>query len=117
MNSFLHITLAKIYLTTKGYRNAYIHFLPFSKSLCAGTEEEKAMEKCIDHMEAQKLITSRALGTISITHEGIKRFERLLENTTRRGRVSKYASVIKHSINDNEISNILEIQRLRADIL
>jgi predicted transcriptional regulator len=40
-----------------------------------------------------------------------------LENTTRRGLVSKYASVTKHSINDNEISNILEIQRLRADIL
>jgi hypothetical protein len=116
-DELLHIILAKIYLTTEGYRNAYVHFVPFSKSICAGVEEEKALEKCIGHMEAQKLITSRALGTISITHEGIKRFERLLENTTRRGRVSKYASVIKHSINDNEISNILEIQRLRADIL
>ena len=84
-DELLHITLAKIYLTTKGYRNAYIHFLPFSKSLCAGTEEEKAMEKCIDHMAAQKLIASRALGTISITHEGIKRFERLLENAARKG--------------------------------
>ena len=116
-DELLHIILAKIYLTTKGYRNTYIHFLPFSKSLCAGTEEEKALEKCVDNMATQKLVASRALGTISITHEGIKRFERLLENAARKGRISKNASVIRHSINNNEMSNVLEIQRLRADIL
>jgi predicted transcriptional regulator len=79
--------------------------------------EEKALEKCIDHMAAQNLIASRALGTISITHEGIKRFEKLLENRARTGRASKNASLIRRSINNNEMSNVLEIQRLRADIL
>jgi hypothetical protein len=77
-DELLHIILAKIYLTTKGYRNAYVHFLPFSKSICAGVEEEKAVEKYVAYMATQKLITSKALGTISITHEGIKRFERTI---------------------------------------
>jgi hypothetical protein len=74
-DELLYVILAKIYLTTQGYRNAYIHFVPFSKSVCAGVEEEKTLEKCIDHMAAQNIIISKALGTISITHEGIKRFE------------------------------------------
>jgi hypothetical protein len=116
-DELFHLILAKIYLTAKGYRNAYIHFLPFSKSLCAGAKEEEALEKCIGHMVTQKLIASKALGTISITHEGIKRFERLLEIATRRTRVGKHASLIRHSMNTNDVSNVLEVQRLRAHIL
>jgi hypothetical protein len=37
--------------------------VPFSKSLCAGIEEEKALQKCIERMAAQNLIASRALGS------------------------------------------------------
>ena len=54
---------------------------------------------------------------IANAHQGIKRFERLLENSARKGRFSKVASVIRHSINDNDMFDILEIQRLKADIL
>ena len=116
-DELLYVILAKIYLTTKGYRNAYVHSLPFSKSICTGVVEEKTLEECIRQMAAEKLIASRALGTISITHEGIKRFERLLENTAQKGQVSKDAPVIKHSIDDNEMTSILQIQRSRADVL
>jgi hypothetical protein len=67
-------------------------------------------------MVTQGLVASKALGTISITHEGVKRFERLLEKTKQKGRISKHAS-IRHSLDSTEISNVFEIQRLRADIL
>lgn len=115
-DELIQIILAKVYLTTKGYRHAYIHYLPFSKSICAGVDEEKAVEKCIGRMVTQGLIASKALGTISITHEGVKRFERLLEKTKQKGRISRHAS-IRHSLDSTEISNVFEIQRMRADIL
>jgi hypothetical protein len=64
------------------------------------------------------LVSLTILGlAVSSLSESIREAERLLENRARTGRDSKYASVIRHSLNNNEMSNVLEIQRLRADIL
>jgi hypothetical protein len=115
-DEMLHIVLTKIYLITKGYRNAFIHFVTFLKSICTSRNEEKRVEKCINNMITQSLISSRALGTISITHYGIKKIERLLENSTRKS-PSMQASQIRNSIKKTELANIVEIQKLRFEML
>jgi hypothetical protein len=57
----LLIILTKIYLITKGYRNAYIHFYQFSESLCANEEEARRLEKFIIALMDQNSIASREI--------------------------------------------------------
>ena len=49
----------------------------------------------------QKFVASKAIGTISITHDGIKKIENLLEDAD-----PKYASPVKASINNHDKSEI-----------
>ena len=113
----LLLILSKIYLITKGNRMAYIFYHPFSDLLCAGEEEKRRLEKFVKDLRDKNFITKKALGTISITHEGIKEIENLLEDSSQTYSSSKIASQIKRSIDENELSEILEIQRLRYDVL
>ena len=106
------VTLTKVYLTAKGYRNTYISYWPFSELLSSNNKEREKLDKIINVLIDQKFVESKALGTISITHEGIKKIENLLEDAD-----SKYASQIKNSISNTERSEILEIQSLRYKIL
>lgn len=110
------IILSKIYLITKGYSIAYIFYHPFSVSLCAGEEERRRLEKFVKDLIDKNFITSKALGTISITHKGIKEIENLLEESSQTS-YSKIASQVKHSIGESEKTKIRDIQKLRYDIL
>jgi hypothetical protein len=112
----LLLILSKIYLSTKGYRFAYIFYHSFADSLCAGEEERRRLEKFIKYLMDKNFIASKALGTISITHEGIKKIENLLEDSSQTSS-SWIATQIKNSINENEKAEIREIQKLRYDIL
>ena len=63
-----------------------------------------------------KFVISKALGTISITHQGIKEIEELLEDT-RRHSYTLESTEFLHSIGEAEKSNILEIQKLGYNVL
>ena len=63
----------------------------------------------------KNFIESKGLGTISITHTGIKEIERLIENS-KSDSFSKLYEII-NSITRNEIDSIHEIQKLRYTIL
>jgi hypothetical protein len=116
----IFVILTRIYLIAKGYRISYIPYHPFSVSLSSSREEiMRRIEECIKALIRKKFIISKSLGTISITHKGIKKIENLLEETSQEksSTSKKIASQIKHSIDKSEKSKILEIQRLRYDIL
>jgi hypothetical protein len=63
----------------------------------------------------RKFVVSKALGTISITHQGIKEIEKLLEDTGRQDYTSESTEFL-HSIGEAEKSKILEIQKLMYSI-
>ncbi len=56
----------------------------------------------------KNFIASKALGTISITHEGIKEIEKLLEDSSQTS--SWIATQIKNSFKENEKAEIREFK-------
>jgi hypothetical protein len=117
-----YIILTKIYLIAKGYRMAYIYHHQFSDSLTSGKEEiGRRIEKCIKVLIRKKFITSKAWGTISITQAGNKEIEDLIEESFQKKSSTsdkkRIASQLKHSIGENGLSEIREIQKLRYNIL
>ena len=112
----LLLILSKIYLITKGYRFAYIYYQQFSDSLCAGEEEKIRLRKFMEDLMGKNFITAKALGTFSITHEGTKEIENLLEENSSQPS-SSIATQIKNSIKENEKAEIREVQKLRYNIL
>jgi vacuolar-type H+-ATPase subunit F/Vma7 len=112
----LFIILSKIYLITKGYRFAHIYYQQFAESLCAGEEERIRLREFMEDLRDMNFIASKALGTISITHEGIKEIENLLEDSSQTSS-SLIVTQIKNSFKVSEKDEIREIQKLRYDIL
>ncbi len=112
----LFIILSKIYLIAKGYRFAYIYYQQLSESLCEGEEEKRRLREFMEDLRVKNFIASKALGTISIRHEGIKEIENLLEDSSQTSS-SLIATQIKNSLRENEKDEIREIQKLRYDIL
>lgn len=110
------IILSKIYLIAKGYRFAFIYYQQLSDSWCTGEEERRILRKFMEDLMNKKFIVSKALGTISITHAGIKEIENLLEDSSQTS-PSWIASQIKNSFKENEKIEIRENQKLRYDIL
>lgn len=110
------IILSKIYLIAKGYRFAFIYYQQLSDSWCTGEEERRILRKFMEDLMNKKFIVSKALGTISITHAGIKEIENLLEDSLQTS-PSWIASQIKNSFKENEKIEIRENQKLRYDIL
>ena len=79
----LFILLSKIYLITKGYRFAYVYYQQFSDSLCAGEEAKRTLRKFMEELKGKNFIQQlKALGTFSITHEGTKEIENMLEHSS-----------------------------------
>jgi hypothetical protein len=113
-NETTYIILTKIYLVSKGYHNIYIYLWPFLESLSSNKEEQEKLKKYFEVLSIKKFIESKGLGTISITHTGIKEIERLIENS--KNDFSKLYEIV-NSIPRNEIDSIHEIQKLRYIIL
>jgi hypothetical protein len=115
------IILTEIYLIAKGYRMAYISYHQLSVSLSSNKElTTRTIRECIKVLIRKKLIESKSLGTVSITHKGIKEIEWLLEESSKKSLSSRkkaIASRIKHSVREREKTEIRDIQRLRYDIL
>jgi predicted transcriptional regulator len=112
----LTIILTKIYLVSDGYRNVFIYYYPFSDLLCSNEEETQRLDEVIDALLGQNLIRSKALGTFSITHQGIKKIENLLERSFQAD--SDKASLhIAQSISEDQKQEITHIQKLRFDVL
>lgn len=112
----LFIILSKIYLIAKGYRFAYIYYQQLSESLYEGEEEKRRLREFMKDLMDKNFIASKALGTISITHEGIKENEKLLEDSSQTSSLW-IATQIKSSFKENEKAEIREVQKLRYDIL
>ena len=115
------VILTEIYLIAKGYRMTYISYYEFSDSLSSNKElTMRTIKECVKVLIRKKLIESKSLGTISITHKGIKEIERLPEETSQKSlssRKKEIASQIKQSISEDEKTKIRDIQKLRYDIL
>ena len=107
------VILTKIYLIAQGYRITFISLWPFSELLSSDEKEREKLDKIIAILKDRKFVVSEALGTISITHQGIKKIEELLEYSY----VSHPASQLLPSLGEVEKSKILEIQKLRYDVL
>lgn len=71
----------------------------------------------MDFLINEKYITSKSLGTISITHDGIKKIENLLECGNQSESDSHDFGHFKPIIDLNAKNEILEIQKLRYTIL
>jgi hypothetical protein len=93
----------------------YIYFRPLSESLSSNEIKTETLKKYIEILITKNFIESKALGTISITHTGIKEIERLIENS-KNDSFSKLYEIV-NSITRNEIDSIHEIQKLRYTIL
>lgn len=115
------VILTEIYLNAKGYRMAYISYHQFSVSLSSNKEmTTRTIKECVKVLIRKKLIESKSLGTISITHNGIKEIENLLEEPSQKSlssRKKEITSQFKHSISESEKTEIRDIQKLRHDIL
>jgi predicted transcriptional regulator len=111
------VILTKIYLISKGYRNIFIFFWPFSELLSSSNRERERVEKIINALIERNFVSSKALGTISITHSGIKKIETLLEDSYNKDSTLLSASQFLPLINEAEKFEILEIQKLRYNIL
>jgi hypothetical protein len=83
--------------------------------LYAGDEGRRRLEKVVPDLMDKNFVVSKALGTISIAHEGIKKIENLLEEASHTS--SLIAFQIKHSLSEDEKAEKREIQKLRYDIL
>ncbi|GEM_PF-1362415 len=111
------VILTKIYLIANGYRNMFISFWPFHQLLSSNGKEREKLDKIIAILIGRKFVVSKALGTISITHHGIKKTEELLEDSSKKDSVSQPASQFLPLIGEVEKSKVLEIQKLRYDVL
>jgi hypothetical protein len=94
----------KIYLTAEGYRNVFISSWTFSQSLSSNEKEREKLEKIIAILIDRKFVVSKALGRISITHQGIKKIEELLENSYTQDYISHPVSQFLPSIGEVEKS-------------
>jgi predicted transcriptional regulator len=103
----LYSLLIKIYLLSKGYTNIFIYFRPFIQNFIPQSEIE-TFNKIMDKLGELKFVESKAYATFSITHEGVKKIERLIEES--------HLQCVK-SISDNDRAWILENQKLRYIIL
>jgi hypothetical protein len=113
---FQFLILSKIYLITKGYRMVFVYDDYLSNLLCAGEEEKRRIEKIVQDLMHKNFIASKALGTTSITHEGIKKIENLIGDSSQIS-ASGIVSQLKNSFKVSEKDEIREIQKLRYDIL
>jgi hypothetical protein len=113
---FQFLILSKIYLITKGYRMVFVYWDYLSNLLCAGEEEERRLEKIVQDLMSRNFTASTAMGTISITHEGIRKIENLIEDSSQIS-ASRIASQIKNSFKQSERDEIKEFQKLRYNIL
>jgi hypothetical protein len=98
------VILMKIYLTAEGYRNVFISSWTFSQSLSSNEKEREKLEKIIAILIDRKFVVSKALGRISITHQGIKKIEELLENSYTQDYISHPVSQFLPSIGEVEKS-------------
>lgn len=110
------VILTKMYLITEGYSNFYISSWPFIESLSSSEREREKLRTIVSILIDRKFVISKALGTISIAQHGIKKIEKLLEDTHRQDYVSQPTEFL-HSIGEVEKSKVLEIQKLRHDVL
>lgn len=108
--------LTKIYLLSKGYHNIYIYFWPLSEALSSNEIKLETLKKYIEILITKNLIESKSLGTISITHNGIKKIENSIENSKNDSTFSKINQIV-HSLTKKDIDGIHEIQKLRYIIL
>lgn len=115
-DQILIIVLTKLYLITKGYRIVFVYFHPFSQLLCSNHLEIERLKKFIEILMSQNLITSKALSTISITHQGIKKIENLLERSSKNDS-NNFGFDITTSINEEQKKAVFEIQKLRHVVL
>jgi hypothetical protein len=109
--------LANIYLITEGYSNFYISFWPFVESLSSNKKESERLRIIVDILIERRLVASKALGTISISHQGIKKIEQSLENSYKKESILQGMPQFIQSIGEAERLKILEIQELRYSIL
>jgi len=70
----------------------------------------------MEDLKRRNFIASKALGTFSITHEGTKEIENLLEDSPETSS-SLIATQIKNSLKEKEKTEIIETQKLRYNIL
>jgi TIR domain len=109
--------LTKIYLITEGYSNFYISSWPFVESLSSNENESEKLRTIVNILMERSLVASKALGTISISHQGIKKIEQLLEDAYRKESILHSTSQLIQSVGEVERLKMLEIQELRYSIL
>lgn len=94
----------------------FVYDYPFSDLLCSNEEQQQRLWKSLEDLKGQNLITSKALGAFSITHQGIKKIENLLESSFQKD--SNKANInFMQSISEEQKQEIFDIQKLRYDIL
>jgi hypothetical protein len=111
----LNIILIKIYLVAQAYSYLFIYYQPFVERFIPNREID-AFDGILNKLAENKFIQSKAMATFSITYEGIKKVERLVEDETRLDPKSPTSQFIK-SISQTDRLWILETQRLRYTIL
>lgn len=116
-NEIVFIILTKIYLISKGYRNVFISYQPFSDSLSSNEEDAESLKKIMDTLMNLNFVASKAWGTISITHQGIKKVENLLEVSPEMESNLQPSYRFMDSIGKTEKTWISEIQKLRYEVL
>ena len=109
--------LTKIYLVTEGYSNFYISFWPFIESLSSSEKESERLRTIVAILIERRSVASKAIGTISISHQGIKKIEQLLENSYKKHSILQGTAQVIQSVGEVERLKILEIQELRYSIL
>ena len=65
-------------------------------------EERKRLDKIINILTDRNYIASKALGTLSITQVGIKKFENLLEDSANGGSIAHHTCQFIPSIDESE---------------
>jgi hypothetical protein len=111
----LNIILIKIYLVAEAYSYSFIYYQPFVERFIPN-EQIDTFDRILNKLAESKFIQSKATATFSITYEGIKKVERLIEDEARLAPNSPRLQFIK-SISQTDRLWILETQRLRYTIL
>jgi hypothetical protein len=111
----LNIILTKIYLVSQAYSYSFIYYQPFVDRFIP-TEEIDTFNRILNKLAESKSIQSKAMATFSITYDGIKKVERLIEDEARLDPNSTTLHFIK-SISQTDRLWILETQKLRYTIL
>jgi hypothetical protein len=111
----LNIILIKIYLVAQAYSYTFIYYQPFVERFIPN-EETDTFDRILNKLAESKFIQSKAMATFSITYEGIKKVERLIEEEASLNLNSNTLQFIK-SISQMDRLWILETQRLRYTIL